>query len=330
MKILESNRYKVVQSRIYNYFFDKETGLFMRWGATKDEDPCFSPFGCEIADIEISTVCSKGCKFCYKGNVTRGKNMSIEKYKEVFAALPSTLTQVAFGIGDIGGNPDLEKILEYTRSKGVIPNITINANKVTPEQYDMLARHCGAVAVSLYDYDECYNAVKELSDRGMTQVNIHCLLSHETYEKCLKVINDATTDSRLKDKLNAIVFLHLKPKGRAVTNEFHIPTDEEFKNVVEYALKNNVGFGFDSCSANKAMKYLPEKYHSVIEPCESTLFSCYINVDGLAFPCSFAEDIYEGIDVTKYTDFWYSQEYRSFRSKCLENNRKCPIYNLGD
>lgn len=326
--ILENDKAKILSSPRYNYIFNKETGMFMRWGAKKSDDPQWSEYGCEIADIEISEVCTKGCRFCYKSNTACGKNMTLEKFKEVFAALPHTLTQIAFGIGDIDGNPDLEAILAYTRSKGVIPNITINAHNMTPAQYDMLVKYCGAVAVSLYDYDECYGAVHQLSVRGMKQVNIHCLLSAETYDKCMKVIHDASEDSRLVGALNAIVFLHLKPRGRAIKNNFHVPSMQQFEIIVKSALAHGVGFGFDSCSANKAAKVLPAEYHQMIEPCESTLFSCYINVDGLAFPCSFAEGEYAGVDVTTHKNFWYSDEYKSFRDKCLKCNRDCCIYDI--
>lgn len=330
MRIMDNEDYKVLVSDNYNYVFNKNNGWFARYGRTLDEDPSCSPYGPEIADIEISTICTKGCKFCYKGNTACGKNMTLDKFKQVFSAIPKTVTQIAFGIGDVDGNPDLEAILKYTRSQEVIPNITINAHKMTPEQYDMLAKYCGAVAVSLYDYNECYNAVKQLADRGMKQVNIHCLLSEETFTRCITVIDDATIDSRLVGKLNAIVFLHLKPKGRAVPNDYHIPSDAVFENVVKHALEAGVGFGFDSCSANKAARVLPEQYHELIEPCESTLFSCYIDVDGYAFPCSFSTDDYIGVDVTRVDDFWNSISYKQFRNKCLECGRSCPIYELGD
>jgi MoaA/NifB/PqqE/SkfB family radical SAM enzyme len=320
---------KIVMSPNYNFVFYKTNGNFARWGKTKEDDPQQAPAP-EIADIEISTVCTKGCPFCYKGNTACGKNMTLEQFKDIFAKLPRTLTQIAFGIGDVSGNPDLEAILAYTRSKGVVPNITINAHNMTAEQYDMLARHCGAVAVSLYNYDDCYNAVEELSKRGMKQVNIHCLLSHETFDRCLAVITNAIHDTRLKGKLNAIVFLHLKSKGRAVSGGFTNPTDYEFKSVVDYALSSGVGFGFDSCSANKAMRYLPKEYHERVEPCESTLFSCYINVEGYAYPCSFAEDVYDGVLVTAHEDFWNSIPYKQFREKCLACKRSCPIYDLGE
>ena len=73
-----------VISPSYNTVFNTETGFFARWGKTQDEDPIMSPFGNEIADIEISTICKQGCKFCYKSNTAVGKNMSLETF-------PSTL-----------------------------------------------------------------------------------------------------------------------------------------------------------------------------------------------------------------------------------------------
>lgn len=103
--IRENEKYKAVNSMFYNYLFDKVTGNFMRWGRTQEEDPQFAPAP-EIADIEISTVCSGvspigPCKFCYKANTPVGTNMSLETFKKLFSTFPKTLTQIAAGIGDL-------------------------------------------------------------------------------------------------------------------------------------------------------------------------------------------------------------------------------------
>ena len=47
MKIKETDEVKFGASPEYNFFFNKKTGLFMRWGKTKKEDPQMSPFGPE-------------------------------------------------------------------------------------------------------------------------------------------------------------------------------------------------------------------------------------------------------------------------------------------
>ena len=75
---------KKVRTPEYNYNFDMSTGHFERWGKTIEDDPTYSPLGPEILDIEISTICSQGCKFCYKKNTSVGENMSLETFKRLF------------------------------------------------------------------------------------------------------------------------------------------------------------------------------------------------------------------------------------------------------
>lgn len=320
-----------------------ENGFFARWGKTEEDDPEYSPFGNEILDIEISTICSKECPWCYKSNRRCGDNMSFETFKQMFDKFPKHLTQIAFGIGDIDGNPDLWKIMDYARMNGVIPNITINGYRMTPQLYDKLVGICGAVAVSNYDKDICYNAVKELTDRGLKQVNIHQLLSEETYDQCRQLLVDSKLDERL-GKLNASVFLFLKPKGKR--NTFHKISKSKFNYLVNLALGNGLRFGFDSCSAPMFLRAVEdnpnfEQYKIMAESCESFgLFSGYINTYAKYFPCSFAEGVgewQEGIDVLNCNDFvkdvWNHPLLDKYRKRSLaeidcNGCRKCLIYDL--
>jgi len=164
--------------------------------------------------------------------------MRIKKIEKI-SKIP-TLTQIAFGIGDIGSNPDFFKIMEYCRNNGytyVIPNVTINGHKLTDEYADKLAEICGAVSVSMYDpKDICYDAVKKLTDRGMKQINIHRLVAEETFNSCLEVMLDSLEDERLK-ALNAIVFLSLKPIGNR--NNLNKLGTEKFKKLIDFAFENN-------------------------------------------------------------------------------------------
>ena len=342
----KGERIKLFMSESYNYVFNETNGHFMRWGKTRDDDPEFSRFGPEILDIEISTICPKACSFCYKTNTGKGQYMTFDTFKKLFHKLPITVTQIAFGIGSIEGNPDLFKIMQYCRDnelkRKIIPNITINGDNLTDEYADKLSEVCGAIAVSMYDYEKCYSAVKKLSDRGMKQVNIHMLLSEETLDTCNHVVQDAK-DGKIGG-LNAIVFLWLKPKGKR--NTYHQVQDfKEYKKLVDKAFKYDVNIGFDSCSAPMFLKAIKERkdykqMEQLVEPCESTLFSAYINVEGRAFPCSFTEDTddYTGIDVVNCGDFindiWYGKETMKFRARVIGNIdenecRNCPAYTLG-
>ncbi len=333
-KFLDNKVAKIYLSPEYNYIFNKINGEFLRWGKTKDDDPSHAPF-CEIADIEISTICNKGCAFCYKDNSSHGENMSFETFKEIFDKLPKQLTQIAFGIGDVDTNPDMWKIFDYSRQYGIIPNVTINGTKITPEVTDKLAKVCGAVAVSHYNDDDCFNAIKMLSESGLKQINIHKLLSEDTYEECLALLDKTKTDPRAK-ALNAIVFLLLKPKGRGVKLK-PLKSLSKYKELIDYALDKEIGIGFDSCSAInflKAIKGHPSEQQLtlLVEPCESTKFSFYIDVKGDALPCSFSADI-EGIQPISmlgentFDNIWNSETFIDFRNK-NNNCKSCIIYDL--
>jgi len=329
---------KRYMSQNYNYIFDTETGFFARWGSTLKDDPDYAPFP-EILDIEITTKCmgpgEKLCPFCYKGNTPNGTNMSFDTFKQILDRMPSIL-QIAFGAdAQCKSNPDIWKMMEYCRSKNVVPNITIA--DIDDETADNLLKYVGACAVSRYsNKDICYDSIKKLTDRGLKQTNMHFMISKETYNQAIETIHDCVNDPRL-DKLNAIVFLSLKTKGRGTG--FTPLTQEEFNTLMDECIKHKVPFGMDSCSAHKYLNYIKDKpelknTEFSVEPCESSCFSSYISVDGEFFPCSFLEnigDFKEGINVLEYKSFneiWNHEKVKKFREILLKNERRCPVYNI--
>jgi hypothetical protein len=341
-----TDKIKCVKSPEYSYIFRPRDGFFMRWGKTPKDDPDFSPIGPEIADIEISTVCDRQCSFCYKSNGPVGRNMSFETFKHIFHLLPKNLTQIAFGIGSLDGNPELYDILGYCRTNDynqVVPNITINGQGLTDYHAGRLAEICGAVAVSRYNSDTCYDAVQKLSEAGVGQVNIHQLLCENTYSSCLRLLEDYKSDSRLNEHLRAMVFLLMKPKGER--NWYRQLKDfDAYRTLVNKALEEGIPIGFDSCSAPTFLQAVKgheneEMYNMVCEPCESDCFSSYINVDARYFHCSFTEgeDGWEGINLLEVKDFmkevWNHPEVLKFRGKLMVNQerdgcRSCPIFDL--
>jgi MoaA/NifB/PqqE/SkfB family radical SAM enzyme len=317
----------------YNYIFDEKTGFFARWGNTVSEDPDMSPIGPEIADVSVSSICHQSCKFCYQSNLPNGKNMSLETFKIVVDKMPSVL-QIALATGDVDANPDIWNMMEYARSKGIVPNITINGYRLTDEIVSNLVKYTGAVAVSLYSEDVCFNAVKRLTDAGQKQVNIHQLLSAETTTSCFSVLEKYKTDDRLK-KLNAIVFLSLKQKGRG--ENYHTVSKEDYQKLVDYAMENNIPIGFDSCGSLRFLNAISsrEDYSEIIklvEPCEASCFSSFVNVDGMYFPCSFLDGVFEGISVVDCKDFlqdvWFNPRVVEWRDKLIVGCRNCPVYKI--
>lgn len=337
---------KRLRSKDYNYNFDDQTGLFARWGKTLDDNPTHSPVGNEILDIEVSTICTGingvPCSHCYKSSSAIGENMSLTTYRQILDKMPATLCQVALGIGNLNANPDLKDIILYTRSKHIVPNITINGAMLTDDMAQFLVAQCGAISVSRYEpKDVCYDAVKRLTDLGLKQCNIHMCISRETLPQCYDLIDDYAKDPRLS-KLNAIVFMMLKPKGNR--NCSTIVSMDEYRKLISHAVMHKVPIGGDSCQAGAMYQVFKELGKEdmaklYIEDCESFgLFSSYINVRGDYYPCSFAEgeaDWQTGLSVLECNDFvkdiWFNPKLNAYRDKSLANLdcngcRKCLIF----
>lgn len=337
----DTKTHKHIHSVNFNHVLDKRNGLSLTWGKNREDDPDFCPFGPLIADIEITTICNgpegTPCSFCYKSNTSKGHNMSFDTFKILLDKLPKTLGQIAFGCdATTESHPDIWKIMEYTKDKGIIPNVTV-ANIPTDEIANNLIKNCGAVAISKYDNkDICYNSVKKLTDRGMEQVNIHFCYHDSNFDKALELIDDIKNDPRL-EKLNAVVFLALKQKGRG--KSFKTLDNKKYKELVEKCFESGIRFGWDSCSCNKfinAIKDNPnfDKLYQMSEPCESSCFSLYSNVFGDFYPCSFTEGEYgweKGISILNCNDFlkdiWYNKKTIKFRNKLLSMKRNCPTFN---
>lgn len=333
---------RICRSTNYNYNFNIENGELCRWGEKFEDDPDQAPAP-EILDIEVTTKCkgvnNKLCSFCYKGNTPDGENMSFETFKTILDKMPPLLTQIAFGAdAQCESNPEIWEMMNYARLKKIVPNITVA--QISDETADKLSTYCGAVAVSYYgDRNACYESVKKLTDRGMKQINIHVMVSNETKQNVYDVLLDSKNDSRLS-KLNSVVLLSLKKKGRGT--KFTPMKQNDFSEIIKYCFDNNIAFGMDSCSACKfieAIKNYPENIQKnaelFTEPCESSLFSSYINTNGMFYPCSFTEGTEgweTGLDVVGCENFiddiWNHEKTKEFRKKLLDKNRNCPIFEV--
>ena len=338
---MNSLKTKVVSTPNYHRTFNPETGFTARWGVTHDDDPSYSPLGPEIADIEISVngcpnASKGGCNFCYKGNSDKKPfNMSIEKYKEVLDNIGSNLDQVALGLTGIYTNPNLIPILQETRARGIIPNFTISGIDLDETIAREVVKYVGAIAVSIYSSDKNvgYNAIRMLQDLGLRQANMHLLASMETLDFIYEVLEDIRNDIVSP---NAVVFLAVKPKGRA-KGHFTPMSQSSFNTLMQYCLDNKIRFGMDSCSSIKFYRFLEgmsndfsDKMKECVEPCESGLFSIYVNVHGKVFPCSFCEGVEEWKKGVDTKDMWFNSKiigWRNYLVSNVENGcRKCPMF----
>lgn len=373
---------KKFRSGKYNYDFDLEHGFFARWGGSFDDDPTWSPFGPEILDFEITTQCSgidgNLCKYCYKSNTHKGENTSYETFKSVIEKINynQQLTQVAFGLGSTAEeNLDLWDMCDYLRRNHIIPNGTVA--QVDERTAMKIAENFGAVAVSYHDdFKVLGDTVRNLhtarnqagTNSRLRQINIHFMIAEETFEDCKKLFQFIIEKSPKLTGINAVVLLGLKKCGRATKFNYNRISDEHFEELVKMAFANNIGIGFDSCSANrfeetvtkmtekKCQEIADDMYEDnvgmdeqiakeiadekkklqdmlmLIEPCESGLFSSYVNVKGNYYPCSFYEQLPEAehfvVPGNDFESHWSNQcsQMNDWRHKLRSSKRSCPIY----
>jgi radical SAM protein with 4Fe4S-binding SPASM domain len=339
LQILENDKVKLCRSENYNFNFDKTNGNFERWGKTQADDPEFAPAP-EILDFEVTTICDHGCPFCYKGNTKNGHNTSFADFKTVIDKIPKTLTQVAFGAdASATANPELFDMMRYARSIGVIPNITVA--DITRETAKTLSELCGAVAVSRYAQKmNCYRSIELLNQEGLEQVNMHILVSQETEAWIYETMQDYL-DGNIPG-LNAIVLLGLKKRGRGTG--YNTLSQERYSDIINFALDNDIPIGADSCSGPKLINSVLDRpnfkeIYEMVDPCESTLFSMYVDEKCKFYPCSFmpkADGWEEGIDMLTVEDFgkvWNAKKTLTFRHNLCNNKdvngcRECPVFEV--
>lgn len=309
---LDENGDRIVKANdsSFHLAFRASDGYTQKWGRTFDgPDPLFCEFGPEIADIEITTKCTgirdiRGCRrqciHCYRSRCSQGDNMSFSTFKTIFDKITEnkTLTQIAFGTdASLTSNPDIWKIFDYCIENDVKPNVTVaDIDSIVARS---LVERCGAVSVSWYpliNKNRCYDSIEHLTriNKEMNkrlQVNMHVLLADELVPYYDELINDIKTDERLQD-LNAVVFLSLKQVGRGI--HFNKISKEDYESLMDKFFKNRIIFGMDSCTCNKFSEYLMKtnrlyQFKNFLEDCERLRYSCYINVNGELFPCSFME-----------------------------------------
>lgn len=330
----------------YHRVFDSITGKTIRWGITPEDDPEYSPLGPEIADIEISvngcpTIgnSARSCRFCYKSNTNATPtNMSLATYRRVLDDIGGNLDQVALGLTGIQTNPDLIAILQETRDRGIVPNFTLSGADLTDEIAEKVVSYVGAIAVSIYEEDKelGYRTIRKFQSLGLEQVNMHLMVSKETLPFVREVVEDISNGVI---NPNAVVFLAVKPKGRA-KNKFNPLSQDEFDDLMEYCMDKGIRFGMDSCSSIKFYRYLhsttrfteehKKQILQLVEPCESGLFSIYVNVEGKVFPCSFCEGEGEWKEGMDTKDVWFNSRFVGWRNYLVNNTedgcRLCPMF----
>jgi hypothetical protein len=325
---------KIFSNDQYELFFNTSSGIEILRGINGNDDPFWLELP-SLLDIGIMGTCKNVCPFCYQGHI-KEPNMKFEDYKWIIDQVKHHTNQVALGgRGDPNKHKDFQKIVEYTRECGLVPNYTTSGIGLTNREVE-ISKLCGAVAVSDYERSFTYRALRMLMDAEI-KTNIHQIFSSGTFTKSMKIIygyNPWQSQRKSKvdiSRLNAVIFLLFKPQGEGRNIAGLVPTTYQLKTFSEIVLKGRASFkiGMDSCLVNHVIKYgTPSESQMLsLDTCEGARMSAYITPDLKMMPCSFARKS-SGVSLRRkdIENVWKnSRIFKSFRSKLKRKMNKCPI-----
>jgi MoaA/NifB/PqqE/SkfB family radical SAM enzyme len=315
----------------YEILFNTKTGLEITQGINGNADPFVLQMA-SLLDIGVMGTCKHKCKFCYQGHVNK-PNMKLDDFKAIIDEVAFHVNQVALGgRGDPNHHENFKEIIEYCRSKNIVPNYTTSGIGLTDEQVK-ISKLCGAVAVSDYGQPFTYEALSKLINAGI-KTNIHQIFSTESYDRCCNIvlgINPNDWQNFDVSKLNAVIFLLFKPHGAGKLIPEMIPTEEDLKQFASniFTPKSKFKVGMDSCLVNHVLKYASPTaiQRASVDTCEASRMSAYITPDMKFMPCSFADEKKWAIPIENgLQQIWdYSTQFNKFREVLLKKGDCCPL-----
>jgi radical SAM protein with 4Fe4S-binding SPASM domain len=312
----------------YNFVADPDTGVTFRWGSALADDPLVAPWP-ELADISISNRCGAGCGYCYRDSRPSGDLMGLDAYMTVLDQLThpelGSVFQVALGGGEPTEHPQLADILRATRRRGIVPNYTTNGLNWTDEVVAVTKEACGAVAVSHDPHRGTSSGLQYSSDVATdlaaagVGMNIHFVLSAESIGGALALL-EGRMDEQLSS-FNAVVFLLLKPTGRAAESLVLRPGKEldAFMRLVDEP-HTKLRVGFDACTV-PALLSGTQIATAMVDSCEGGFFSVYVDEHGVCSPCSFADVPSERFDLREHDFAWvWGEGFSSYRKRVMKRH----------
>lgn len=330
---------KVFKNKDYKIIFDMTTGTEILTGINGKADP-FSLELPSLLDVGIMGHCKRKCPFCYQGHEDK-RNMTLDDFKTIIDQTKHHVNQIALGgRGDPNKHEQFEQILKYCRKNNIVPNYTTSGFELTDREVE-ISKLCGAVAVSDYQEEFSYEAIRKLTNAGI-KTNIHKIFSIVSYQECIEILygyNPWRQNMISKggiiynidlSKINAVIFLLFKQQGAGKNVDMR-PKPHQIKLFSDLIVQSKAQckVGMDSCLVNHVLKYstMTQAQRMCVDTCEGARMSAYISPDMKFMPCSFANKN-SAIDLTKTNlkEVWTNGPcFLDFRNTLFKTPASCPI-----
>jgi len=119
----EVDRFEKYTNGNYDVMISPITGTKIR--DNHRDDALFDAEFPECADICITSYCDRGCQFCYVSSGENGKDAPLDEMLPILDTF-RPWTEVALGGGSPILHKELVKILEFFKTKNVMPSITVH------------------------------------------------------------------------------------------------------------------------------------------------------------------------------------------------------------
>lgn len=271
----------------------------------------------------LTNRCPLECKHCYKSSsVEFTDDISLDQIKDIIDVLADKqVFSVAFGGGEPFTRKDIFEIAEYTRNKGIVPNVTTNGYYITKSSA-VKCKVFGHMHISLdlpsEDFDKIKNvgAFKaaeraiELLNQQNIHIGINCVISRKNFDYLEDLVKFC-----LSKNIRDILFLRFKPMGRAdkqyhemkLTNEQNTRLFPLLKKLIK---KYRVMIQVD-CSLTPMICFHKPKLKLMdffgVQGCEGGNSFIEIKEDGSIRSCSFSN--FYGDNALNLEEIWDTSEY---------------------
>lgn len=327
-------RYIVDRENGFISMFDQKEGRYWRSmveSPNGKESPFMASFP-HLIDIGImghcehgiSGLCQQSGVECYQnGPNVYQSNMQLEDFRRIAKQSSGSAYQFALGgRGDVDEHEDFEEILKACVENNIVPNFTTSGYGMNEKKAQICKTYCGAVAVSWYNNEYTYRAIKLLSD-AKVKTNIHYVLSNSSIDEALYRIEN----KKFPAGINGIIFLLHKPVGLGSQSNVLKIDDNRVEKFLKKVTETDgrLKIGFDSCIVPAFVNSHLDVDFSVVETCEGARFSCYISPDLKMSPCSFDQTGRYVVDISENSlaDGWKSEPFEAFRSKLKNSCQAC-------
>lgn len=300
-----------------------------------------------LADVQITERCPSRCPHCYVSAGPAGAEMSLGAMERACQELSANgVGQVALGGGEPLSHPHLPEILRLCRDHHLVPNLTTSGLLLSRAALAVLARHCGAVALSLEGVGEAFEQRRQmrfalfcerltwLLDAGIPTV-LQVTLSQESFADLDQILAFCLTHPRLY----GVIFLAYKEVGRGAGYHhtlFGLDPDLVSERLQRacYLLSTQTRVGYDCCLAPALTGFassLDFAQGDQLEGCSALRGSIGISINLDVTPCTFTPDrVIGNLHRESLREIWRKPEAQAFRfelqhhSEIDETCRLCP------